>query len=129
MEEKNPFSLFDFLGYFFPGAFALLIIWSSYIVWTKEDILPISYLYDSICYYSNGKLINKRILGISTIPHRSRTMEQALRYMTPNVYEENLFQENILSPFHRSNRMYYKYSVTPLPFGMAQVYAYPLTKF
>lgn len=52
-------------------------------------------------------------------------MEQALRYMTPNVYEENLFQENILSPFHRSNRMYYKYSVTPLPFGMAQVYAYP----
>ena len=41
MEEKNPFSLFDFLGYFFPGAFALLIIWSSYIVWTKEDILPI----------------------------------------------------------------------------------------
>ena len=58
MEEKNPFSLFDFLGYFFPGAFALLIIWSSYIVWTKEDILPISYLYDSIGYYSNGKSLD-----------------------------------------------------------------------
>ena len=54
MEEKNPFSLFDFLGYFFPGAFALLIIWSSYIVWPKEDILPISYICDSISYYSNG---------------------------------------------------------------------------
>lgn len=47
-----------FLGYFFPGAFALLIIWSSYIVWTKEDILPISYLYDSIGYYSNGKSLD-----------------------------------------------------------------------
>lgn len=85
----------------------------------------ISEYYNRMSYNANGKLINKRIFGISTIPHRSRTMEQALRYMTPNVYEENLFQENILSPFHRSNRMYYKYSVTPLPFGMAQVYAYP----
>ncbi len=26
------------------------------------------------------------------------------------------------------DRMYYKYSVTPLPFGMAQVYAYPRIK-
>ena len=85
----------------------------------------ISEYYNQMSHDANGQLINKRIFGISTIPHRSRTMEQALRYMTPNVYEENLFQENILSPFHRSNRMYYKYSVTPLPFGMAQVYAYP----
>ena len=46
MEAKNPFSLFDFLGYFFPGAFALLIIWSSYIVWQKEDIL--AYLHSSV---------------------------------------------------------------------------------
>lgn len=88
----------------------------------------VSEYYNRMSHDANGKLINKRLLGISTIPHRSRTMEQALRYMTPNVYEENLFQENILSPFHRSNRMYYKYSVTPLPFGMAQVYAYPRIK-
>ena len=25
--KKNPFSLFDFLGYVFPGAFALLIVY------------------------------------------------------------------------------------------------------
>ena len=48
--------------------------------------------------------------------------------MTPNVYGETLFQENILSPFHRTNRRYYRYSVTPLPYGMAQVYAYPRIK-
>ena len=58
----------------------------------------ISEYYNRMSHDANGQLINKRILGISTIPHRSRTMEQALRYMTPNVYEENLFQENILSP-------------------------------
>lgn len=58
MEEKNPFSLFDFLGYFFPGAFALLILWSLYIVCTKDNILPISYITESISYYSNGKALD-----------------------------------------------------------------------
>lgn len=55
-------------------------------------------------------------------------MTSVLNYMTPNVYGETLFQENILSPFHRTNRRYYRYSVTPLPYGMAQVYAYPRIK-
>lgn len=58
MEEKNPFSLFDFLGYFFPGAFALLILWSSYIVCTKNEVLPISYITESIAYCSNGKSLD-----------------------------------------------------------------------
>lgn len=58
MEEKNPFSLFDFLGYFFPGAFALLILWSSYIVCMKDEVLPISYITESIAYCSNGKTLD-----------------------------------------------------------------------
>ena len=88
-----------------------------------------------ICeYYSQlkldkqGKPVIKRLLNLSTIPHRRSTMDQALRYLTPHVYGETLFQENILSPFHRSNRRYYTYSVTPLPFGMAQIYVYPRVK-
>jgi len=84
--------------------------------------------YSRINIDQKGSPISKRLLNISTIPHRRNTMEQALRYMTPDIYGETLFQENILSPFHRSNRRYYKYTVTPLPFGMAQVYAYPRIK-
>ena len=85
----------------------------------------ISEYYSQVRVDKDGKPTINRLLNLSTIPHRSNTMAQALRYLTPNVYGETLFQENILSPFHRSNRRYYKYSVTALPFGMAQVYAYP----
>ena len=85
----------------------------------------ISEYYSQVKLDKDGKPIINRLLSLSTIPHRSNTMTQALRYLTPNVYGETLFQENILSPFHRSNRRYYNYSVTALPFGMAQVYAYP----
>lgn len=41
---------------------------------------------------------------------------------------EKTFFRRTSSPFHRSNRRYYKYSVTPLLYGMAQVYAYPRIK-
>lgn len=88
----------------------------------------ISEYYSQINVDRDGMPTVRRLLNLSTIPHRSNTMTQALRYLTPNVYGETLFQENILSPFHRANRRYYKYSVTALPFGMAQVYAYPRIK-
>ena len=55
-------------------------------------------------------------------------MPSVLNYLTPTVYSESLFQDNILSPFHRSNKKYYIYSITPLPFGKAQIYVYPRFK-
>ena len=88
----------------------------------------ISEFYNRIEVNEKGAPVIHRLLNLSTIPHRKSTMSAALNYMTPNVYGENLFQENILSPFHRSNRRYHKYSVTPLLYGMAQVYAYPRIK-
>lgn len=77
---------------------------------------------------ANGRPVAKRLLNISTIPHRSNTLSSLLKYMTPTVYGETLFETNILSPFHYKNRRYYKYAVTQLPFGKAQVYVYPRLK-
>ncbi len=88
----------------------------------------ISEYYSQVDVDKEGRPSFRRLLNLSTIPHRHSTMTPVLSYMTPNIYGETLFQENILSPFHRSNRRYYKYSVTPLPFGMAQVYVYPRIK-
>ncbi|HBF04600.1 MAG TPA: hypothetical protein DDW28_00245, partial [Prevotella sp.] len=88
----------------------------------------ISEYYNRITFDKLGKPISRRLLNVSTIPHRSNTFSALLGYMTPNVYGETLFQENILSPFHRTNRRYYKYSITQLPFGKAQIYVYPRIK-
>lgn len=85
-------------------------------------------------YYGKTTITSKlamqtnRLLNINTIPHRRNTMSTVLNYLTPNIYGERLFQENILSPFHRKNKRFYSYFVTPLPFGKAQVYAYPKLK-
>ena len=88
----------------------------------------ISEYYNRITLDKNSNPVSHRLLNVSTIPHRSNTFSALLRYMTPNVYGETLFQENILSPFHRTNRKYYKYSITQLPFGKAQIYVYPRIK-
>lgn len=84
--------------------------------------------YYSKLTYDGKKLSNHRMLNVSTIPHRRNTMPSVLNFLTPNVYGECLFQENVLSPFHRTNKKYYTYSMTVLPFGKAQVYIYPKLK-
>ncbi len=88
----------------------------------------ISEFYSKVQVDKEGKPVFRRLLNVSTIPSHRNTMTAVLRYMVPDIYGETLFQENILSPFHRTNRRYYNYSVTLLPFGLAQVYAYPRIK-
>lgn len=81
-------------------------------------------------FYKNEKNENAthRLLTLSTVPRRRNIMSSVLNYLTPNVYDETLFQDNILSPYHRSNKKYYIYAVTVLPFGKAQIYVYPKLK-
>lgn len=76
----------------------------------------------------NETFTDQRLLHLSTVPHRRNIMSYVITYVTPNVFDENLFQNNILSPFHPANRRFYTYKVTPLAFDKAQVYAYPKVK-
>lgn len=46
-----------------------------------------------------------------TIPRNRFTMSAMVHYITPNLYDISIYPESILSPFHRSNRWYYKYRV------------------
>lgn len=87
--------------------------------------------YNQLYYDKNPKarqIKYHRLLNISTIPHRRNAMASIFNYMTPKVYDESIFLDNILSPFHKSNKRYYSYHVTPLPFGKAQVNVFPHIK-
>lgn len=84
--------------------------------------------YSKVTFGKGMKLNSQRMVHVTTVPHRKNAMSSVLTYLVPNVYGECLFQNNILSPFHRSNRKYYIYSVSPLPYGKAQVYVYPKIK-
>lgn len=46
-----------------------------------------------------------------TIPRNRFTMSKMVHYITPNLYDISIYPEKILSPFHRSNRFFYKYRV------------------
>ena len=46
-----------------------------------------------------------------TIPRNRFTMSALVQYITPNLYGISIYPESILSPFHRSNRFFYKYRV------------------
>lgn len=48
-----------------------------------------------------------------TIPHNRRAMNTMAQYLTPDIYSETIFKDNIISPFNRSNRIFYRYRTTP----------------
>lgn len=61
----------------------------------------------------------ERLLSRTTVPRRRRTMTTLTKYLTPDVYGETLFAGNILSPFYRHNRRFYRYRVQAISGGTA----------
>ena len=53
----------------------------------------------------------RRQVVCGTIPRNRLTMSAMVHYLTPNLYDISMYPESILSPFHRSNRYFYKYRV------------------
>lgn len=55
----------------------------------------------------------ERLASHSTIPHSSNAMSAVMKYLTPRIYGETMFNKAILSPFHYRNRHLYHYRVIP----------------
>ncbi len=53
--------------------------------------------------------INSQVLA-GTIRHNRKAMTPLLDYMTPNIYDIDLYDGHILSPFHKINHRYYHYT-------------------
>ena len=47
----------------------------------------------------------------NTIPHDRQVSEAFTDYLTPNIYDQTLYEDRLLSPFYRSNRFYYRYRI------------------
>ena len=73
------------------------------------------YVSESYCKltYHNAKDFHIRRQAIcGTIPHHRNVMPTLFEMITPDLYGVQLYPNRILSPFHRSNRFFYKYRVT-----------------
>lgn len=78
------------------------------------------------------KEVNKydihRQLVCGTIPHYSRTMPTIQKFMTPNLYDETIYSDHILSPFHKNNRRVYKYEISLMNDSTAKVVFTPRSR-
>lgn len=55
----------------------------------------------------------KHQIYVSTIRHRSSSTMTVLRkYIVPDVYGIAMFEDQVLSPFNRANRVYYRYTIS-----------------
>lgn len=106
----------------------LLMVPTMYAVAKSSGKKFLGEYYTQVTIDKNAKFKTHRLLNINTIPHRRNAMPSVLNYLTPNIYGEQLFQENILSPFNRKNKKFYSFFLTILPYGRAQLYAYPRLK-
>lgn len=66
-------------------------------------------VYGTIRNDTLGNTHLNELIKLSTIGSSSRTMPVMLDYINPKFYAKTIFGNNILSPFHRSNRKLYKF--------------------
>lgn len=64
--------------------------------------------------------INSQVLA-GTVRRNRKAMPTLLDYMTPNIYDIDLYEGHILSPFNKTNRRYYRYSEKQLNDGTTRL--------
>ena len=100
---------------------ALLVVPSMYAIAHGKRRKYITETYEKVCLKGIGKYETRKVLDITTIPHRRHSMTTVLKYMTPDLYHETIIENSIFSPFHVNNIRFYKYYVTFLSNGTARV--------
>ena len=65
--------------------------------------------YELFSHKSTYDFDAKRIAHLSTIPQHKQTMTRLDKFLTPKFYEETIFGPNVLSPFCKVNRVFYRY--------------------
>lgn len=64
--------------------------------------------------------INSQVLA-GTVRRNRKALPTLLDYMTPNIYDIDLYEGHILSPFNKYNRRYYRYTEKRLEDGTTRL--------
>ncbi|MBR4921187.1 MAG: hypothetical protein IKZ62_07725 [Prevotella sp.] len=77
----------------------------------KGDRKFISESYGKFLFDDEYNYDIKRQIISGTIPHNRQVSSTLIKYLTPNIYGMTLYKDHQLSPFHRTNRKYYRYKI------------------
>ncbi len=87
----------------------LFLVPSMYTV-AKGERRYIGEVYGKLQLEKQGHFQLKRQVVSGTVPRNRSVMPTVLEYLTPNLYGRTIYRQRILSPFHRSNRKFYRFS-------------------
>ena len=76
---------------------------------------------DLLNYNSTRDFSVKNIAHLSTIPNQKQVLTRLQKFLVPKLYEETVFENSILSPFHCNNKHYYKYQFKILCDSLVEV--------
>ena len=91
----------------------------------EGDRTLVSEQYGRFTFRTVGDYTNKQQVYNTTIRRNRHLMPVLVKFMTPDLYGTTLYEDHILSPFCRENRIYYNYSVVPLSNNQARLYFRP----
>ncbi len=98
----------------------LFLVPSMYTV-AKGERRYIGEVYGKLELEQGGHFKLKRQVVSGTVPRNRSVMPTVLEYLTPNLYGRTVYHQHILSPFHRSNRKFYRFSTRNVANNMYQI--------
>lgn len=102
----------------------LLAIPSMYSISHGERTF-VSEEYSRFTFKGVGEYENRWQVYCTTIPRNRRTMSVLFKYLTPKFYNVTIYDDHILSPFCKENRIYYQYRTVPLANHKVRLYFRP----
>lgn len=113
VERKNP---------------TLLLVPSVYAIAHSVQREYVGETYRRVTMHRFGDYESKLLLRTTTVPRRHHAMKAFIKYLTPQIYDETIVGDNLLSPFNRKNRKFYHYTTDTLREGTIRVYYTPKRK-
>ncbi len=72
-------------------------------------------------FYKDAENEMENIARVSTVRRRHKLFPNLQNYLTPQIYNPTILDNQALSPFNRLNRRYYKYNIIYLSDSVAQI--------
>ena len=107
--------------------FTMFLVPSLY-SFAKGNRLYLSEVYGRMQIQDSHTFVTKPQIISSTIPHDRQVSDAFTDFLTPNIYDMTLYDEKLLSPFYRANRIYYRYRIENDSANLAHVSFRPKLK-
>lgn len=89
----------------------LKLVPTAYVVTLGKEREYLSEMYSKVTVNGLGNYQFEPLLRETTIPRRKRPMPNFARYLTPDIYNETIVGNSLLSPFYPSNFKLYTYTI------------------